>query len=121
MATRRRSKQLQDRHLEEMRGAYLANEGEKAAWDEEEELLLEDERATTAAPKSWFGRNAGNLLNNVAGSQTLTKEEIEPVMADLRKTLLEKNVAVEVADAVTKVSPIHSSVRKSSASGEPRR
>merc|ERR1711934_1107249 len=71
-------------------------------WDEEEELLLEDESDDEAAPKSWFGRNVGNLLNNVAGSQTLTKEEIEPVMADLRKTLLEKNVAVEVADAVTK-------------------
>ncbi len=92
----------QDRHLEEMRGTYLASNGEKAAWDEEEELLLEDESDDEAAPKSWFGRNVGNLLNNVAGSQTLTKEEIEPVMSDLRKTLLEKNVAVEVADAVTK-------------------
>ena len=45
----------QDRHLEEMRGTYLANEGEKAAWDEEEELLLEDESDDEAAPKSWFG------------------------------------------------------------------
>ena len=56
-----------------MRGTYLANEGEKAAWDEEEELLLEDESDDEAAPSSWFGRNVGNLLNNVAGSQTLTK------------------------------------------------
>ena len=64
----------QDRHLEEMRGTYLASNGEKAAWDEEEELLLEDESDDEAAPKSWFGRNVGNLLNNVAGSQTLTKE-----------------------------------------------
>ena len=50
-----------------MRGTYLANEGEKAAWDEEEELLLEDE-SDEAAPKSWLGE-AGNLLNNVAGSR----------------------------------------------------
>ena len=43
----------QDRHLEEMRGTYLATDGEKAAWDEEEELLLEDE-SDDEARQSWY-------------------------------------------------------------------
>ena len=94
-------KVAQDRHLQEMRGTYMKEEGERAAWEEEEELLLEDESDDDQAPKGWFGRNVGNLLQNVGGTQTLTREEIEPVMEELKNTLLEKNVAVEVADAVT--------------------
>ena len=79
-------------------------------------------KVTTRRLEELVRRNVGNLLNNVAGSQTLTKEEIEPVMADLQEDFTGvKNVAVEVADAKKSPLLIHSSVRRSSASDEPRR
>jgi len=90
------------RRQAEMRDTYLPSAGENAAWDEEEALVaLEDEAADPAKPRSWFARNVGGLLQNVAGTQTLQRDQVDPVMEQLRQRLMAKNVAVEVADAIT--------------------
>ena len=75
--------------------------GEAAAWDQTEELLVVDEPDDDGAPRGWFSRNVGGLMANVAGTQTLRRDQVDPVMEELKKKLLEKNVALEVAEAIT--------------------
>ncbi|KAH8069800.1 hypothetical protein JL721_5692 [Aureococcus anophagefferens] len=91
------------RRLDEMRGTYLPGRDETAAWDEADELVEEsDDDGAEEKPAGWFGRSAlGSLVANVSGTQTLTRELVDPAMEKLRTTLMEKNVAVEVADAIT--------------------
>merc|ERR1712147_568039 len=91
------------KRLDEMRGTYLPGRDETAAWDEADELVEEsDDDGAEEKPAGWFGRSAlGSLVANVSGTQTLTRDLVDPAMEKLRTTLMEKNVAVEVADAIT--------------------
>ena len=91
------------KRLDEMRGTYLPSQNETAAWDEADELVEEsDDDGAEEKPAGWFGRSAlGSLVANVSGTQTLTRDLVDPAMEKLRTTLMEKNVAVEVADAIT--------------------
>lgn len=68
--------------------------------DEEEEE--EEEEATSAAPKkggllSSFVRSIGV---NVVGTQALSRADIAPALEQLKKKLMERNVAEEIADKV---------------------
>jgi len=93
----------EERRLDEMRGTYLPGAGEAAAWDDADELVDDgDDDDAAGGARGWFaGTRLGGLVANVSGTQTLARADVDPILADLRKTLLEKNVAVEVADAIT--------------------
>ena len=96
------------RQLDEMRGTYLPSAGETAAWDDEDELIEDEDDDGAAgddgaeAPKGWFARSAlGGLVANVSGTQVLSRDQVLPAMEALKTKLMEKNVAVEVAEAIT--------------------
>eukprot|EP00936_MAST-01D_sp_MAST-1D-sp1_P000645 g645.t1 len=87
--------------LDAMRKEYIdedAEEDEEVEWDDE----VDDEAAggsDEAAASGWFGSSRiGGFLKQLTGNKVLEDSDLEPVLAQVRTTLLEKNVASEVAD-----------------------
>ncbi|KAJ8605639.1 hypothetical protein CTAYLR_000125 [Chrysophaeum taylorii] len=70
-----------------MATTYLPADGERAAWEEDEEEKKSG---------SWLS----SLMESAAGTATLTADRVEPIMAQLRERLVAKNVAAEIATEV---------------------
>lgn len=66
--------------------AYMPEADETAAWEEEEE-------EETESRQGWLS----SLVDRAAGTATLSREHVEPIMDALRERLVAKNVAQEIA------------------------
>ena len=99
-----------DLRLKEYQEKYLPDQGEVAEWDEDEEGEDEDEDdsgddasggAQKSRGKSWFGKsNLGSFLQSITGNKVLDKDDLAPVLDQMRNQLIGKNVAAEIADNI---------------------
>lgn len=85
-------KSSENEESEAMSKTYMPEVGEAAAWDEEEEFLVDD----GDEKKGWLG----SLVDRASGNATLTRDDVEPIMEALRERLVSKNVAQEIASEI---------------------
>lgn len=93
-----------DTELEQSRATYLPSEGDKPLWEVEEEeakefagLLQDNVNINSSSSSAWSKSFLGSVIQSITGGKVLETEELEPVMAQMKEILHEKNVAVEIA------------------------
>jgi len=97
----------------EAMGVRTSNGYEVADWDyRREELPSEDEilaKATgklnidsnsnsTDNEKEEIGGRWGNMFSRLTGKKTLTNEDLKPVLAEMERNLMDKNVAKDISE-----------------------
>jgi signal recognition particle receptor subunit alpha len=100
-----------DLRLKEYQEKYLPDQGEVAEWEEDDEHADESDddddsgdnagRADSSRSKGWFGKsNIGSFLQSITGNKVLDKDDLAPVLDQMRHQLIGKNVAAEIADDI---------------------
>lgn len=92
-------------------GVRTANGYEVADWDyRREDLPTEDEILSRGIGKLDISAGDdsnedagnegrwGNLFSRLSGKKTLTKEDLKPVLADMERNLMDKNVAKDISE-----------------------
>ena len=89
-------------------GVRTSNGYEVADWDyRREELPTEDEilaRATSkldlnsTTEEGEVGGRWGNMFSRLTGKKTLTNEDLKPVLAEMERNLMDKNVAKDISE-----------------------
>jgi signal recognition particle receptor subunit alpha len=77
--------------------------------DVEEDILYDDDEEIDSGSSKDGGAGGGGLLSsfvrsmsvNVMGTGALTREDIAPALAELKRKLMERNVAEEIAEKLT--------------------
>jgi signal recognition particle receptor subunit alpha len=90
--------------------AVIASEDftQRSLIDVEEDILYDDDEIDSGSSKDG-GAGGGGLLSsfvrsmsvNVMGTGALTREDIAPALAELKRKLMERNVAEEIAEKLT--------------------
>ncbi|RSH86989.1 hypothetical protein EHS25_003477 [Saitozyma podzolica] len=79
-------------------GSRTANGYEVAEWDfklpSEEEILSRDTQALTVKEEA----STWSLFSRLAGRRAVTREDLGPVLGDMEKNLMDKNVAKDIAE-----------------------
>ncbi|KAJ3158363.1 hypothetical protein HDU86_002828 [Geranomyces michiganensis] len=88
---------------QELIGAHLGSRGNDGLYDaaemdarESDDDQDEDEYAGAAAPQK--SRGIFSFFQNLTAAKTLTRDDLEPMLAKLREDMINKNVASDVAD-----------------------
>ena len=78
---------------------YLGGDDEplKGFYDSDEEAKLDEE--PKAGGSGLFGRLT-SAFQGITGNKQLTREDMEPILQDFSKSLMDKNVAQEVAEDI---------------------
>jgi signal recognition particle receptor subunit alpha len=89
-------------------GVRTSNGYEVADWDyRREELPTEDEILARATSKLDLNSNTeeeevggrwGNMFSRLTGKKTLTNEDLKPVLAEMERNLMDKNVAKDISE-----------------------
>eukprot|EP00566_Odontella_aurita_P007696 CAMPEP_0113592712 /NCGR_PEP_ID=MMETSP0015_2-20120614/38003_1 /TAXON_ID=2838 /ORGANISM="Odontella" /LENGTH=685 /DNA_ID=CAMNT_0000499287 /DNA_START=120 /DNA_END=2178 /DNA_ORIENTATION=+ /assembly_acc=CAM_ASM_000160 len=94
------------RALAEARAAYLPEEGEIMAWEEEERLDDDDYEDAGAdgegddqASAGWGGSLRG-LFEQMSGNKVLTASDLDAPLTEMHRLLASKNVATDVASEI---------------------
>lgn len=95
----------------EAMGVRTSNGYEVADWDyRREELPTEEEILAKATNKLSIDSNSiedqkeeiggrwGNMFSRLTGKKTLTNEDLKPVLADMERNLMDKNVAKDISE-----------------------
>jgi signal recognition particle receptor subunit alpha len=92
----------------EAMGVRTSNGYEVADWDyRREELPTEDEILAKATSKldhnssteeEEVGGRWGNMFSRLTGKKTLTNEDLKPVLAEMERNLMDKNVAKDISE-----------------------
>lgn len=79
-------------------GSRTANGYEVAEWDfklpSEEEILSRDTQGLTVKEEA----STWSLFSRLAGRRAVTREDLAPVLGDMEKNLMDKNVAKDIAE-----------------------
>ena len=83
--------------LKEARAAYLPDDNEISAWEEDEKMKLSDDE--NGDETSGWGSSLKGMLGQVSG-KVLTDADLERPLKDMEKMLTSKNVATEIAEEI---------------------
>lgn len=83
--------------LMEARAAYLPDDNEISAWEEDEKMKLSDD--VNGDESSGWGSSLKGMLGQVSG-KVLTDADLERPLKDMEKMLTSKNVATEIAEEI---------------------
>eukprot|EP00804_Cyclotella_cryptica_P015262 CCRYP_005377-RA/>CCRYP_005377-RA protein AED:0.02 eAED:0.02 QI:117/1/1/1/1/1/2/629/472 len=99
------------RAIEEARATYLPSQGEKPAWEEEDEADFDIQWSSGSQnddPEEGEGKQSVSGLRGffsklLAPNRPLTKSDLDPPLKEMQQLLTSKNVALSTAQAICEV------------------
>eukprot|EP00978_Attheya_sp_CCMP212_P027667 scaffold93242_cov48-Attheya_sp.AAC.2 len=86
------------RALAEARAAYLPEDGEMPLWEEEEELVDEDDPDSSS--EGGWGSSLKGIFEQMSGNKVLTARDLEAPLVEMQRMLTSKNVASDIATQI---------------------